>query len=401
MQEIPNKSTGDQLTASEFNNLPDELENLIQDTGIGLSGADRHQSSKSVANYVASGDFYVDSGIADAYILSVIAPKKAPTELVNGYRARFTVVNSNTAASTIDVQGTGVKALKKYDGVRDLTGGDLVALSTVEIQYVLSLDVWELFSIESKEIREALALFPTVQGCRLVNNGASPTTHLDFEPGTFKDTISTNAYTLATTIVKSTVAWAEGNNLGGMASAVLPLTINTFYHCFLIAKANGTVDAGFDTALNATNLLSDAGPSGYVAYRRVGSIFVNGSLNIDPFIMLVQGNKHTSLWDIEKSFNIASVGTSASFHVVSVPVGLNIETILDIDQGSPSTGSNIFVYSPLLSDFMTNGAIMFGSQDSTSEITVITDLSSQVKVRGTIATSPSMDIRTAGWNEYF
>jgi hypothetical protein len=50
---------------------------------------------------------------------------------------------------------------------------------------------------------------------------------------------------------------------------------------------------------------------------------------------------------------------------------------------------------------MTNGAIMFGSQDSTSEITVITDLSSQVKVRGTIATSPSMDIRTAGWNEYF
>ena len=74
--------------------------------------------------------------------------------------------------------------------------------------------------------------------------------------------------------------WSEGNNAGGFPSG-LTLAADTHYYVFLIGKNDGTIDSGFDTAINASNLLADA--TDYDWYRQVNSVFTDGSSNILGF----------------------------------------------------------------------------------------------------------------------
>ncbi len=87
------------------------------------------------------------------------------------------------------------------------------------------------------------------------------------------------------------VDWAEGDDDGGFPSG-LTLTASTLYYCFQIGKADGTVDAGFDTAKTATNLLTDA--SDYIYYRLRGSFKTDASLNIDS--VTIGDAKDTEDW---------------------------------------------------------------------------------------------------------
>ena len=112
MQNIATKSTGDSLLATEWNQVPDELENSIEDTGQTLSGADLTQVSKAMSIYAAGGAFYTDSGAADAYVLGVVGAKKAPVAYFDGMEISFRAGNANTGASTVNVAGLGVKNIK-------------------------------------------------------------------------------------------------------------------------------------------------------------------------------------------------------------------------------------------------------------------------------------------------
>lgn len=132
------------LPAAEFNNFISELKNIITSTGTVLTGADINQIVKAIADYVASGDFYQDSGVANAYVLTVPDNFKTPTSLRNGLKARFIAANSNSGASTINVASLGVKSLKKNNGTTDLATGDIVSGQLIEAYYNLSLDCFEL-----------------------------------------------------------------------------------------------------------------------------------------------------------------------------------------------------------------------------------------------------------------
>jgi len=73
-------------------------------------------------------------------------------------------------------------------------------------------------------------------------------------------------------------SWAAGTNAGGMATG--SVANSTWYHVHLIRKtSNGQIDAIFDTSISAANI-----PSGWVAYRRIGSVLTDGSANIVDFI---------------------------------------------------------------------------------------------------------------------
>lgn len=112
MQNIVTKNTGDSLTAAEWNQIPDELENSITDTGQSLSGGDLFQVSKAMAIYAAGGAFYTDSGAADAYVLSSVGSKRAPVAYFEGMEIVFKAGNTNTGASTVNVAGLGVKTIE-------------------------------------------------------------------------------------------------------------------------------------------------------------------------------------------------------------------------------------------------------------------------------------------------
>ena len=120
MRDLNDKVTGDTLTANEWDDVPSEMQNIIEQLGITLSAADLNQMGKAIAGYVAVGDFYADSGAGGNYVLSVIGTKQGPTEYFDGMRVRFTAASTPTSSSTINVNSLGSKPLK------DARGGNLV-----------------------------------------------------------------------------------------------------------------------------------------------------------------------------------------------------------------------------------------------------------------------------------
>lgn len=135
MRDLNDKVTTDSLTAVEWNDVPSELQNVIEALSITLSAGDLNQLGKAIAGYVANGDYYTDSGAADAYVLSVIGSKQAPTAYTNGMQVRFLPGNANTGAATVNVAALGVKSIRRRDGAV-LLANDLLAT----INYSLSYD---------------------------------------------------------------------------------------------------------------------------------------------------------------------------------------------------------------------------------------------------------------------
>lgn len=104
--------------ANEMNSIFNELMNFVEDSGQSLddTNVDLVQMGKGAAIYAAGGNFYTDSGTANAYVLSVVGSKLAPPAYFNGMQIRFFPGNANNSASTVNVASLGLKNLKLSDG---------------------------------------------------------------------------------------------------------------------------------------------------------------------------------------------------------------------------------------------------------------------------------------------
>lgn len=116
MEDLNDKITGGNLSAAEWNQVPSEIQNVIENLGQVLTNADLNQLGKSIAGYVANGTFYTDSGIADAYVLTKIGLKQTPTARADGHEIRFYASNPNAGASTVNDSALGVVDLVQEDG---------------------------------------------------------------------------------------------------------------------------------------------------------------------------------------------------------------------------------------------------------------------------------------------
>lgn len=143
METLNNKITGSNLTAAEWNQVPSELQNVITDTGQTLTNADLNQLGKGIAQYASNGDFYTDSGAANAYVLTQIGTKQAPTSYVDGLVIRFLPGNTNTSASTVNVASLGVKTIVNFNGIA-LVGDEIVSGDPVRAFFDLGNDRFQL-----------------------------------------------------------------------------------------------------------------------------------------------------------------------------------------------------------------------------------------------------------------
>jgi len=82
--------------------------------------------SATNANYAA------DSGVANAYVVTLNPALSAYTA---GVLVQFKATNANTTTSTVNVNGLGVKTIKKLGGATDLASGDIAAGMIVELEY--------------------------------------------------------------------------------------------------------------------------------------------------------------------------------------------------------------------------------------------------------------------------
>lgn len=109
-----------QCSAEDLNGFKNENNNLITSVGIGLDTADNNQTAKAVSTYAGAGDYYVEGGSGNGYILTPTTigggTMFAPVAYRDGMRVRFIATHDNSGAATINVNTIGIKDLMSTKG---------------------------------------------------------------------------------------------------------------------------------------------------------------------------------------------------------------------------------------------------------------------------------------------
>lgn len=236
-----------------------------------------------------------------------------------------------------------------------------------------------------------------ISGLTLSND--TDTDHdISISAGVARDSTNTYDLTRSSAIVKQIdAAWAVGTAAGGLFSGTVGN--NTWYHVFLIRKdSDGTIDAGFDTSVTAANI-----PAGYTAYRRIGSVYTDGSANIRQFTQFA----NQFLWKspIEDVDNETNPGTTASLKTLSVPPDVRVFALVQCQHTEPANNITLYLSSPDVNDdaVSTNGTPLGCSQNPVGyrgyyRGYVRTNTSKQIRRRFHFSTaSLAFDLVTCGW----
>ncbi len=273
------KIDGNTVGASEWNQLAD-VDNFVISSGQTPATSNLEQLGIGSARYSSGGQFFTDSGTANAYVLSPVSPFKSPVSsgagegYFNGMIISFRAGNANSGASTVNVNGAGVKNLKKADGT-DVATGDILTNSDVTFRY----DGTNFLKVEN--VNQATAtntgksFLP--QKITIANNTTDANNDIDFSGGNFVfSDFSGQAYVSAMT-KRLDANWTAGNNNGGLDTGTK--AANTWYYCYAIY--NPTTQAS-DFIFSASNT-SPTLPSGFTKYKYIGSILNTASNTLRPF----------------------------------------------------------------------------------------------------------------------
>ena len=231
-----------------------------------------------------------------------------------------------------------------------------------------------------------------------ITNGTDTAHDIDIAAGSIADSADSVRMTLSASLTKAVdVDWVEG--AGGGFPSGLTLSNTTWYRVFLIAKPDGTTDAGFDTSATATNLLTDA--TGYTLYRRIGWVLTDGSANIRNWVL--EGNQRYAYLAPVTNFS-AAMSLAGSLVTTSAPPLYKGRFVVDTARSVAGGGEAFSVVNPAITDVVpsfTNGGI--GQQgDGTVSIyngyiaDIKTNSSSQVRERST-NTDITLYLTAIGW----
>lgn len=385
MQDLNDKITGNTLSAAEWNEVPSEIQNVIEGLGIVLSGADLNQLGKAIAGYVANGNFYTDSGVADAYVLTTVGSKQSLTAYTDGAAFEFITSNVNTGASTVNVAGLGVKDIKLINGA-DPSAGDITG--RVSLKFDNANDRCELQLPEGSTTHEQWAT---------ISNGTDADHDIDFNPGRMPNSDGIIPIILSSILVKQLdAAWAAGTAMGGLFTG--SIAANTTYHCFVIVKdSDGSVDAGFDTSVTAANI-----PTGYTAFRRVGSIVTTASSNIRNFLQLGDYFKLlTPVLDV----SVLNFGSAAVVTGLTVPSGIEVNADLYVEVADLSPAGTVSYNIQSIAQPDVPAALpdrilrtQVNAESGVTHLQMPTDVSGNIRYRAsTTAADIGINIVTKGW----
>jgi hypothetical protein len=274
------KIDGNTVGASEWNQLAD-VDNFVISSGQTPATSNLEQLGIGSARYSSGGQFFTDSGTANAYVLSPVSPFKSPVSsgagegYFNGMIIIFRAGNANSGASTVNVNSAGVKNLKKANGT-DVATGDILTNSDVTFRY----DGTDFVKVEN--INQATAtntgksFLP--QKITIANNTTDANNDIDFSGGNFVfSDFSGQAYVSAMT-KRLDANWTAGNNNGGLDTGTKANSRE--YGVYAIYNPTTNVADYLFTATGVTSLIL---PSGFTKYKYIGSILTNSSGNIISF----------------------------------------------------------------------------------------------------------------------
>ena len=209
---------------------------------------------------------------------------------------------------------------------------------------------------------------------------------------------STNAQNLQLTSTlrkRLDAAWMEGGGFGGNGVDTFPapgVQASTWYHLFIIGSG-GMSDAGFDTSLTATNLLS---ASGYGTYRRIGSYLTDGSSNLIGFKQF----EDMFWWRTPRNVAVSNHDTTKRTITIDTPDGFSVMAQVAV-QDNAAEGDSSYFFHPDLDDPTVGVTNVFnaGGRDDDLTPTVLwiqTDDSSQISHKRDTS-SITGQLVTLGW----
>jgi len=380
------------VDATWYNINQTEMNNLITGSGLTVdnTGAINTQQQQSASRFAAN-NFYIDSGAADAYVLTLAASFTNPVSATVGYfvgmTIRFRAGNAGTGgAATVNVNQAGVKSLKEGDGTTNPTS----IPTTIDTE-------WRYDGTVFRKVNLVVAATESVAGITLLpkpitiaNNATDANNDIDFNAGVFQFSDGSGRAVATTALTKRLDAsWVAGTNQGGLFTGAK--ANSTWYHCFAIYNpTSGLTDCGFDTSVTAANI-----PSGYTKYKRVGSIRTNGSGNILAFTQI--GTRFEFVDSINDIVAASVTVNTPTLRTISSPLGL--KTVAFGEAGlflSSSGAANLSIYSPATTRTASNAGSACASNAVTegqAPFSVLTNTSSQINTFARYASlTPTMTL---------
>jgi hypothetical protein len=368
------------FSAEEANNLFTENENAVLAGGLALdnTGVNVNQLALSMARHSQGAKYFVDSGSANAKILTKQNNFRPVTTYFAGMEVSFYVLVSNTGSTTVNIDGAGVVGVRnefgRVLGANDLTMGNMVTL------------IYDGTNFRIKDRGVNYPWLDTGSPRNFTMSNASGDTDHDIALSSgcvFAQNGKTFIYSDSTIIKRIDASWASGTGLGGRFSSV-SLSPNTTYHFFVIRQdSTGIVDAGFDTSINAVNR-----PSGWTHYARIGSVITDGSSNIVNF---TQYGRYF-LFKKPFTYGVISFGTTALTLTLNVPSGIKVAAKLSCAYITGASGTTALYLSSLDTDDMTVGyssgqafnvlgGNSTGASDGNGSDYILTNTSRQIRYR--------------------
>lgn len=232
-----------------------------------------------------------------------------------------------------------------------------------------------------------------------LSNGTDATNDIDIAAGKCRDALDTQNIVLSAITKQLDSAWSAGTNAGGRSSASLA---DGTWHVFAIAKADGTADVLFHTAVDPTSVL----PTDYTVYRRIGSILRESGAIVGFVQYENKFLRSTIAADVS-----STPGLNAVTQTLSVPSGIVVEALVraslysdrtDLFTGLLLTPLSVTDATPSLQ----NAQLVLpraGTNPAMAEVAVFTNTSRQIRSRvgntAGAAVSHTMTISTFGWND--
>lgn len=311
------KIDGNTVAGIEWNQLAD-IDNLVINSGQTPSTSNLDQIAIASARYSSGGQFFTDSGTANAYVLTPVSPFKSAVSsgagegYFNGMIIIFRAGNANSGASTINVNSAGVKNLKKADGT-DVATGDILTTRDVAFRY----NGTNFIKVENvnpaTNTIQGISYLP--QKITIANNSTDANNDIDFSGGNFVfSDFSGQAYVPAM-IKRLDANWTAGTNQGGLDTGT---KLNSQgYGVYAIYNPSTNVA---DYLFTATGVTAITLPSGFTKFKYLGSILTNSSGNIIAFKQI---NNYFYFTEILDASPTPTSGVYATY-TLSVPKQNNI-----------------------------------------------------------------------------
>lgn len=204
--------------------------------------------------------------------------------------------------------------------------------------------------------------------------------------------------------------WAAGD-AGGFPDTALNIAADTWYHVFVIGKADGSAyDAGFDSSISAANLLdgNTAGGAGFTTYRRVASVKTDDGASPEEILDYTQVANSFTPKLVE---NIAlddslTDDTAENIVLLGCPIGHSVLVELNVSMLDANATETVLLISSLTqtdvqASFQANALANFSLDEVANENEVAgqlwkrTDTSATVRHRTKAGTGSADNVRLA------